>query len=131
MTAEPYRVNNSGSSLSSPSLLHPCIKPFSGRPARPHMTCPTREAWNCLPAVAARPTSRHQRRHRSRSARSCCYRTPSFAAYCCGYWDHQPAATSAIDQETCFQEAITQAPSQALYGSVPAAQALAAPRTLV
>ena len=39
--------------------------------------------------------------------------------------------TSAIDQETRFQEALTQAPSQSLYGSVPAAQALAAPRTLV
>ena len=67
LTADPYRVNNSGSSLSSPSHLHPCTKPFSGRPARPQMTCPTREAggsfereaWNCLPAVAARPTSRH------------------------------------------------------------------------
>ena len=48
MTAEPYRVNNSGSSLSSPSLLHPCTKPFSGLPARPHMTCPTREAGGAL-----------------------------------------------------------------------------------
>ena len=139
LTAEPYRVNNSGSNLSSPSHLHPCTKPFSGRPARPQMTCPTREAgralreeaWNRLPAVAARPTSRHQCRHRSRSARSCCYRTPSPAAHCCGYWDHQPAANSAIDQEMRFQEAITQAPSQSLYGSVLAAQALAAPRTLV
>ena len=48
LTAEPYRVNNSGSSLSSPSLLHPCTKPFSGRPARPQMTCPTREAGGAL-----------------------------------------------------------------------------------
>ena len=30
LTAEPYRVYNSGSSLSSPSHLHPCTKPFSG-----------------------------------------------------------------------------------------------------
>ena len=44
LTAEPYRVNNSGSGLSSPSLLQPCTKPFSGRPARPQMSCPTREA---------------------------------------------------------------------------------------
>ena len=44
LTADPYRVNNSGSGLSSPSLLQPCTKPFSGRPARPQMTCPTREA---------------------------------------------------------------------------------------
>ena len=43
-TANPSRVNNSGSGLSSPSLLQPCTKPFSGRPARPQMTCPTREA---------------------------------------------------------------------------------------
>ena len=48
LTAEPYRVNNSGSSLSSPSLLHPCTKPFSGRPARPQITCPTREAGGAL-----------------------------------------------------------------------------------
>ena len=48
LTAEPYRVNNSGSSLSSPSHLHPCTKPFSGRPARPQMTCPTREAGGAL-----------------------------------------------------------------------------------
>ena len=47
-TAEPYRVNNSGSSISSPSHLHPCTKPFSGRPAGPQMTCPTREAEGAL-----------------------------------------------------------------------------------
>ena len=41
LTARPFRVNNSGSSLSSPSHLHPYTKPFSGRPARPYMTCPT------------------------------------------------------------------------------------------
>ena len=99
LTADPYRVNNSGSGLSSPSLLQPCTKPFSGRPARPQMTCPTREAGG---AVAARPTSRHQRRDRSRSARSCCSRTPSPAAHCCGHWELQPAATSAINQETRF-----------------------------
>ena len=44
LTADPYRVNNSGSGLSSRSLLQPCTKPLSGRPARPQMTCPTREA---------------------------------------------------------------------------------------
>ena len=48
LTAEPYRVNNSGSGLSSPFLLQSCTKPFSGRPARPHMTCPTREAGGAL-----------------------------------------------------------------------------------
>ena len=42
-TARPFRVNNSGSSLSSPSHLQPHAKPFSGLPARPYMTCPTRE----------------------------------------------------------------------------------------
>ena len=47
-TADPYRVNNSRSGLSSPSLLQPCTKPFSGRPARPHMTCPTREAGGAI-----------------------------------------------------------------------------------
>ena len=48
LTAGTLRVNNSGSSLSSPSHLHPSTKPFSGRPARPYMTCPTREAGGAL-----------------------------------------------------------------------------------
>ena len=48
LTAGTLRVNNSGSSLSSPSHLHPSTKPFSGRPARPYMTCPTREAEGAL-----------------------------------------------------------------------------------
>ena len=47
-TARPFRVNNSGSSLSSPSHLQPHTKPFSGRPARPYMTYPTREAGGAL-----------------------------------------------------------------------------------
>ena len=48
LTANPSRVNNSGSGLSSPSLLQRCTKPFSGRPARPQMTCPTREAGEAI-----------------------------------------------------------------------------------
>ena len=48
LTAGTLRVNNSGSSLSSPSHLHPSTKPFSGRSARPYMTCPTREAGGPL-----------------------------------------------------------------------------------
>ena len=48
LTARPFRVNNSGSSLSSPPHLQPYSKPFSGRPARPYMTCPTREAGGAL-----------------------------------------------------------------------------------
>ena len=44
LTATLTRVNNSGSGFSSPSLLQPCTKPFSGLPARQQMTCPTREA---------------------------------------------------------------------------------------
>ena len=48
LTARPFRVNNSGSSLSSPPHLQPYTKPFSGRPARPYMTCPTREARGAL-----------------------------------------------------------------------------------
>ena len=48
LTAGTLRVNNSGSSLSSPSHLHHSTKPFSGRPARPYMTCPTREAGGAL-----------------------------------------------------------------------------------
>ena len=48
LTARPFQVNNSGSSLSSPPHLQPYTKPFSGRPARPYMTCPTREAGGAL-----------------------------------------------------------------------------------
>ena len=48
LTAGTLRVNNSESSLSSPSHLHPYTKPFSGWPARPYMTCPTREAGGAL-----------------------------------------------------------------------------------
>ena len=48
LNTTPIRVNNSGSGFSSPSLLLPCTKPFSGRPARPHMTCPKREAGEAI-----------------------------------------------------------------------------------
>ena len=48
LTARPFRVKNSGSSLSSPHHLQPYTKPFSERPARPYMTCPTREAGGPL-----------------------------------------------------------------------------------
>ena len=43
-TATHSRVNSSGFGLSSPSLLQPCTKPFSGLPARRSMTSPQREA---------------------------------------------------------------------------------------
>ena len=48
MTAGTLGVNNSESSISSPSHLRPYTKPFSGRPASPFMTCPTREAGGAL-----------------------------------------------------------------------------------
>ena len=48
LNTTPIRVNNSGSGFSSPSLLQPCTKPFSGRPARPQMTCPKREAGETI-----------------------------------------------------------------------------------
>ena len=48
LTADPYRVNNSESGLSSPPLLQSYTKPFSGRPARSQMTCPTREAGGAI-----------------------------------------------------------------------------------
>ena len=47
-TARPFRVRNSGSGISSPPYLQPYTKPFSGRPSRPDMTCPTREAGGAL-----------------------------------------------------------------------------------
>ena len=48
LNTTPIRVNNSGSGFSSPSLLQPCTKPFSGQPARPQMTCPKREAGEAI-----------------------------------------------------------------------------------
>ena len=48
LTVNPSRVNNSGSGFSSPSLLQPCTKPFSGRLVRPQMTCPTQEAREAI-----------------------------------------------------------------------------------
>ena len=47
-TARTFRVNNSGSGISLPPYLQPYTKPFSGRPSRPDMTCPTREAGGAL-----------------------------------------------------------------------------------
>ena len=47
-TATLTRVNNSGSGFSSPSLLQPCTKPFSGLPSRRQMTSPTREAGDAV-----------------------------------------------------------------------------------
>ena len=51
-TATHSRDNISGFGLSSPSLLQPCTKPFSGLPSRRSMTSPTREAGD---AVRERP----------------------------------------------------------------------------
>ena len=48
LTATLTRVNNSGSGFSSPSLLQPCTKPFSGLPSRRRMTSPTREAREAI-----------------------------------------------------------------------------------
>ena len=48
LNTTPIRVNNLGSGFSSPSLLQPCTKPFSGRPARPQMTCPKRDAGEAI-----------------------------------------------------------------------------------
>ena len=67
-TATYSRDNISGFGLSSPSLLQPCTKPFSGLPSRRSMTSPTREAGDAVrerPAIvyplqtrAARPDTR-------------------------------------------------------------------------
>ena len=67
-TATHSRFNSSGFVLSSPSLLQPCTKPFSGLPSRCLMTSPQREAGDAarerpgivyplLPS-AARPDTR-------------------------------------------------------------------------
>ena len=47
-TATHSRDNISGFGLSSPSLLQPCTKPFSGLPSRRSKTSPTREAGGAV-----------------------------------------------------------------------------------
>ena len=64
LNTTPIRGNNSGSGFSSPSLLQPCTKPFSGQPARPQMTCPKREAGEAIrerPGIVYRLLPRAQR----------------------------------------------------------------------
>ena len=51
-TATLNRDNISGFGLSSPSMLQPCTKPFSGLPSRRSMVSPTQEAGD---AVRERP----------------------------------------------------------------------------
>ena len=51
-TATLTRKNISGSGFSSPSLLQPCTKPFSGLPSRRSMTSPT---WEAGDATRKRP----------------------------------------------------------------------------
>ena len=48
LTATLTRVDNSRFGFSSPSLLQPCTKPFCGRPVRPQMTFPTRDAGEAI-----------------------------------------------------------------------------------
>ena len=84
LTARPFRVNNSGSNLSSPPHWQPYTKPFSGRSARAIYDLSytrgwgssEREVWDCVSTAAARPTPRHQRRHRRCPTRSSCCWTP-------------------------------------------------------
>ena len=67
-TATHSRVNSSAFGLSSPSLLQPCTKPFSGLPSKRSMTSPQREAGDAArerPGIiypllprAARPDTR-------------------------------------------------------------------------
>ena len=90
------------------------------------MTCPKREAGE---AIRERPGIVYPLLpHAQRPDTSV---TPSPAAHCCGHWKHQPAPASAINQETRFSKTVAQTPSQSFDGSVPTAQALGTPRTLV
>ena len=85
LNTTPTRVNNSGSGFSSPSLLQPCTKPFSGRPARPQMTCPKREAGEAVrerPGIVYPLLPRAQRPDTSVAIEAA---LPEAAHYC-GYW---------------------------------------------
>ena len=128
LTATLTRVNNSGSGFSSPSLLQPCTKPFSGLPAWQQMTCLKREAGEATrerPGVVYPLLLRAQRPDtgcdRSRPTRSCCFRSPSPAAYSIGDRRYQPDPASVISQKTLLTKSVTQTPSQSLDGHVSAA----------
>ena len=134
LTADPYRVNNSGSGLSSPSLLQPCTKPFSGQPARPRMTFPAREAGGAIrerPGIFYPLLPRAQRPDTSVAIEAA---LPEAAAV-----GRQALPPTVVDIGNSSQpqpapstrRRASRKPSQSLYGSVPAAQALAAPWTLV
>ena len=139
LTATLTRVNNSGSGFSSPSLLQPCTKPFSGLPSRQQMTCPTGEAGEATrerPGVVYPLLPRAQRPDtqvviEAAHTRNRCFRSPSPAAYSIGDRRYQPAAASVISRTTLFMNSVTQTSSQSLDGRISATQALAAPRTLV
>ena len=93
-TANPSRVNSSGSGLSSPSLLQPYTKPFSGRPAKTQMTYPTREAGEAIrgrPGIVYPLLPRAQRPDtrvtiEAALPESAGLGPPSPAAYSCGNW---------------------------------------------
>ena len=117
-TARTFRVNNSGSGISSPPYLQPYTKPFSGRPSRPVMTCPTREAGGALrqrsgifyPLLPRAPTPRHQHCRRRRPSRASRCPTPGTTSYDCEDWEYQPATDTPFYEEMCFQEALQKAP---------------------
>ena len=133
LNTTPIRVNNSGSGFSSPSLLQPCTKPFSGLPARPQMTCPKREAGEAIrerPGIVY-PLLPHTQRPDTRVVIEAAL--PEAAALA-----RQTQLPTVVDigntsqpQETRFSKAIAQMLSQSLDRRVSAAQELAAPRTLV
>ena len=117
-TARPFRVKNSGPGISSPPYLQPYTKPFSGRPARSQITCPTREAGGALrsrsgivyPLLPRAQRPGYQRCHRRRPSRASRCRTSGTTAYGRGDWEHQAATDSTFCEETRFQEALPKAP---------------------
>ena len=129
LTATLTRENISGFGFSSPSLLQPCTKPFSGLPSRRSMTSPTREAGDATrerPGIgypllprAARPDTRVVIEAILPEAPALDRRAQPPTVY--GDRRDQPVAESVISQTTALTTSVTQAPSQSLNGRVSAA----------
>ena len=138
-TAALTRDNISGFGLSSPSLLQPCTKPFSGLPSRHLMTSPKREAgdaarerpgivYSLLPRAALPDTRVVIEAALPEAAALDCR---ALAAHCIGDSRDQPAAECVASQTMAHTTSVTQTPSQSLNGRFPATKTLIAAMPLV
>ena len=137
--ARTFRVKNSGSGTSSPPYLIPCTKPFSGRPTGSSITGPTREAGEGLRSRSGIVYPLLPRAHRPDTSVTVDAALPEPAAFqrqdlpptVVEIGSPQPAPDAPCFQATRFQEVQQKTPTQPLYCSIPAIQALTSSWALV